>query len=116
MAGRRRSRRDPGRERAWRERIERWRASGASVREFCCREKVSTPRFYHWRQELARRQPGKRQGRRPATPLFLPVRVKDGGVPSDSCMEVRLPSGHVLRGYDPEKLARLVVLLGNPTC
>ena len=111
MAGQRRSRRNPGLERTWRERVERWRASGASVRDFCRREKVSTPRFYHWRQELA-----KRLSHRSAKPLFLPVKIKGGGPPSDGCMEVRLPSGHVLRGYDPEKLARLAVLLGNPTC
>jgi hypothetical protein len=109
--------RDPKLERAWRGRLERWRSGGGSVRAFCRREDVSEPSFYYWRQELAWRDGvGARRGGA-AAPLFLPVRVKDAGpVPGEGVIEVRLPSGHVLRGSELDKLARLAALLGQSAC
>ena len=37
----------------WRRRIERWRASGQSVRELCAREGFRDKSFYMWRRKLA---------------------------------------------------------------
>jgi hypothetical protein len=37
----------------WQERLERWQRLQCSVREFCRREGVSQPSFYHWRKRLA---------------------------------------------------------------
>jgi hypothetical protein len=78
---------------------------------------VAEPSFYYWRRELARRDgAGARRGGA-AAPLFLPVRVKEPGlVPGEGVIEVRLPSGHVLRGSELEKLARLAALLGQSAC
>jgi hypothetical protein len=98
-----------------------------TVRAFCEREGVPESSFYHWRRELAERdkagtgqQPGRGEPSRGErqTPLFLPVCVKDDGpaAADDGVVELRLPSGHVLRGEAVEKLARLAVLLGGSPC
>lgn len=47
---------DGGREREWREVVERWRGSGLSIRAFCRAEGIAEPRFYWWRRELGRRE------------------------------------------------------------
>lgn len=112
MGRRQGSGRDPKLEEAWRGRMGRWRSGGGSVREFCRREGVPETAFYYWRRELARRDgAGARRGTA-AAPLFLPVRVKEPGQASgEGVIELRLPSGHVLRGSELEKLARLAALL-----
>lgn len=50
-----RGRRDLGLEPQWRERMEQWRASGLSVREFCLRRGLVETAFYYWRRELGAR-------------------------------------------------------------
>lgn len=50
-----RGRRDPAKEKLWRERIAQQENSGLSVREFCLREGISEPSMYCWRREIARR-------------------------------------------------------------
>jgi hypothetical protein len=110
------AKRGPGRdarlERRWRGVLRRFGRSGKTVREFCLAEKLSEPSFYAWRRELARRDGTAVPGRRGAAPLFLPVRLAEGGgAPAAGLIEVRLSSGHVLRGSEPEKLARLAALL-----
>jgi len=118
MGARRKRGCDPELELAWRGRMRRWRSSGRSVREFCRREGVPETAFYYWRRELQRRSGfGGGRGGRSAGPLFVPVRVSEGpGAVAAGVLEVRLPSGHVLRGAEPEKLARLAVLLGSAAC
>ena len=37
----------------WRERMQRWRSSGLSIRQFCRRDGVGEPAFYSWRKRLA---------------------------------------------------------------
>lgn len=39
--------RDEQKERQWRRRINQWRASGLSVRDFCARHGLATASFYH---------------------------------------------------------------------
>lgn len=108
--------RDVGLERRWRGILKRWGSGGQSVRAFCRSEGVTEPSFYYWRRELARRAGTaasvRRGARRGVAPLFLPVRLAEGGgVPAAGFIELRLSSGHVLRGSEPEKLARLAGLL-----
>jgi hypothetical protein len=50
-----RRKRDPAKERFWRQAIRRQRAGGSSVREFCLRERLSRASFHNWRREIARR-------------------------------------------------------------
>ena len=47
--------RDEQKEQQWQRRIEQWRASGLSVRDFCDRHGLATPSFYNWRRTLQRR-------------------------------------------------------------
>jgi len=75
-------------ERRWRERIDRWRSSGLSIREFCVRNRLTESTFYLWKRELQARDvvPS-------AQPKFVPLTV----IPSATVsVEVRCPSGHVV--------------------
>ena len=48
--------RDPALERAWRERVARWAASGLSVRAFCRQQGLIETSFYYWKRELRARE------------------------------------------------------------
>jgi transposase-like protein len=48
--------RDPALERAWRERVARWAASGLSVRAFCQQHGLIETSFYYWKRELRARE------------------------------------------------------------
>jgi transposase-like protein len=56
-------RRDPVKERFWREAIRRQKTSGLSIREFCARQSLTESAFHAWRREIRRRDqqcgPGK---------------------------------------------------------
>lgn len=75
------SRRNRGKEQAWRAVLDRQRLSGLSIRAFCRREAISPASCYAWRRELVRRdreasrtQP---EARRPdTTTTFVPVLLK----------------------------------------
>jgi hypothetical protein len=51
----RKSRRDPAREKAWRKRFAQWKESGLSIRDFCRRNELKENTFHYWRSELKRR-------------------------------------------------------------
>lgn len=118
MAG---GRRDLVLERRWRGWVERWGASGLSVREFCRRHGLSEASFHFWKRELPAREaaaaadamsvpqsppassPAKTQSPpAPSPPLFVPVTVLPESKPSAAgpaltlAVEVRCPSGHVV--------------------
>ena len=103
---------DPARERVWRKRLLRWKASGLKVREFCAREGVTPTAFAHWRKEIAARD-----ARRAETtaPPFVPICVPPAPVP----LEVSLVGGRVIRvppGFDPAHLRAVVAALEGPPC
>jgi len=60
----------------WLDRLRRFASSNLSVAEFCRREQVSVPSYYHWRRKLAdvACDGGGRRG--PARAAFLPVQVE----------------------------------------
>jgi hypothetical protein len=99
--------RDPAKEVFWRNTLQRFVASGLSVREFCQREQLTESAFYAWRRTLGARDGGDRQ------PAFVPAVVT-----AEACREaslaVALPGGCVVRFSGPtatEQLADLVVAL-----
>lgn len=119
MAKRRGKEQDTGLERSWRKRLWRQRGSGLTVRAFCEREGVPESSFYYWRREVSQRDKAGRAERRVGggrsvragrTPLFLPVEIGDRGA---GVIELRLPSGQVIRGEAVERMARLAELLGG---
>lgn len=71
----------------WQECLTRWRQANLSVAEFCRRERVSPPLFYHWRRRL----------QSPPTdtlsPRFveLPITTRPG-----SGVQLTLPSGVIV--------------------
>src|SRR5207237_3609222 len=103
---------DPARERLWRKRLARWKASGLKVGAFCEREGVTPTAFAHWRKEIAARDARRAET---AEPLFVPVRVAT--VPAH--LEVGLPGGPVVRvppGFDPAHLQAVVAALEGVSC
>ena len=127
---RRGSRRDPVKERFWRDALQRQEAGELSVREFCARHSLAETAFYSWRAEIHRRdresgQSTIRNQRAPrvrakkaaslkAAPLagrpkFLPVAVTS--VATASLVEIALPSGVVLHiGRDCDRKTLRTVL------
>jgi hypothetical protein len=74
----------------WRERLDRFEASGLSVKEFCVRESVSNPSFYQWRKKLADAGRNGQQRTRPnAMSAFQPVRV----TPVAEVLSIEFPGG-----------------------
>ena len=103
---------DPTRERLWRKRLARWKASGLKVGAFCEREGVTPTAFAHWRKEIRTRDARRAEA---AEPLFVPVRVAPAPVP----LEVGLPGGCVIRvptAFDPAHLWAVVAALEGPAC
>ena len=105
---------DPARERLWRKRLARWRASGLKVSAFCEREGVTPTAFAHWRQEIAASDARVADV---AAPEFVPVHVTPAvaAVP----LEVALGGGRVVRvppGFDPAHLRAVVAALEGPPC
>ena len=113
------SRRDPAKESAWRGRLAAWRKSGLGVREFCRREKLSEQQFYAWRRELKFRD---RESPRPvrfaAVELKPSVPVSESAASRDA-MEVILPDERCVRvraGFNPQALARVLAVLERSAC
>ena len=102
----------PDVERAWRERISAWAASGLTARAYCRDHGVSEPSFYAWRRKLRQRggagESGRGRGARskPASrristsdatppPKFVPVTVV--GSPEQVPVEIVHGSGATVR-------------------
>ena len=105
---------DPARERHWRKRLARWKASGLKARAFCDREGVTPTALAHWRKEIAARDARQAAA---AKPLFAPLRIQppDATVP----LEVALSNGRAVRvppGFDPGHLRAVVVALEGSPC
>jgi hypothetical protein len=77
---------DVGKRLEWRDRLRRFRRANLSVSEFCRREQVSVPSYYHWRRKLAEATWKVDARRQPAT--FIPVQVAG---PAD--LQVTFPNG-----------------------
>lgn len=94
-----RGQRDPVRERQWRERMDRWQASGLSVRAFCRRQGLTEPTFHYWKRELRTRDQAvstssaQKPSAKQSPPMFVPLTVLPAATLS---VEVRCPSGHVV--------------------
>jgi transposase len=88
------TRRDPGKEKFWRDTVRRQADSGLPVREFCRRHRLNEPSFYGWRRTLQ-----ERDARQPATtPAFVPVVVRDEQrVADDGVIVIEMRGGRLLR-------------------
>jgi hypothetical protein len=75
-----------GKRSEWLDRLRRFRRSNLSVTEFCRREKVSVPSYYHWRRKLAKATSEGGARREPVT--FIPVHLA-----GSSDLQVAFPNG-----------------------
>jgi hypothetical protein len=96
------------REQYWRELIDRQRASGQTVVEFCTKAGVSTASLYTWKRKMnaeaattgKKTHPG-RQRKKKESPaqmaLLVPVQVVADPRTSEAAVEVHLPGAVMLR-------------------
>ena len=100
----------------WRERVERWKQSGKSLREFAAAEGVRPERLAWWRCRLQREQSA--WGLEAEAPRLLPVEVR-GSEPQPACsaLELVLAGGRVVvrvgADFDELALRRVVAVLGG---
>lgn len=95
----------------WAERLARFSAGGLSVVAFCAAEGISTSKFYHWRNRLAR--PSRPTAPPPpGAPLVVPLLVTP--LPATaSPFELVLPSGALLRFPHDTPTEVLVAVVGG---
>jgi transposase len=123
--------RDLGKERLWRQRLQRWQRSGLSGRDFCQCEHLHESAFYFWKREIARRDreqaapcatASKRRCRPRATAastaLFVPVTISPAPVQA-TILEVVVRAGRTIRvmpGFDAALLRAVVAALEAESC
>lgn len=124
MAKRRR-RRDPEKERFWRQAIRRQRQSGLTVSHFCATEGLKVWSFHWWRRELAKRdreKPASKPAAKPKhVPSFVPVQLVSERAEqhNSGTIEVVLTSGQRVRipaGFDHQTLASVLGILETQRC
>lgn len=94
-------------EKLWRDRLDRFRRNGLSVRAFCARERLHESSFYFWKRQLAARDAQAKL----SAPAFVPVRVIPSPPPP---LEVVLADGRLVRilpGFDPAALRAVLAAL-----
>ena len=112
------SRRDPEREKLWRDRIAAWEASGLTARAFCLEHDVGVNLFYVWRRVLRKRdseQRGTRTTRlRPSKPAsrFVAVDVvKPATDDLAASIEVVLPDSTRVRVTSEAEVSTISTVL-----
>lgn len=110
--------RDPSKEQHWRQLLDRWQASGLSVRVFCRRHRLAEPTFYAWRRTLAELPGPGTATDEPHT--FIPLDVRPDAPPAPApALELVLGNGRLLRiphGFDPAALRVLLAVLEGSLC
>jgi hypothetical protein len=101
--------RDQRKEQQWRSRIEQWRRSGLSVRDFCSRQRLREPSFYAWRRLLRQRDDA-------AAAAFVAVEVtaEESAPAGGGSLEVVVAGGRRVRvapGFDAATLRQLLAVL-----
>ena len=101
----------------WAKRVERWKDSGLSAKEFGAEIGVSANSLSWWKWELGRKEqsrPPKRRARRRKTAVSPMTFVEMAAPVRSNLLEVVFPSGILLRvpgAFDAEMLARVVEVL-----
>ena len=79
----------------WQEVIERQKASGQSIVGFCAKEGLSPASFHAWKRRLG--QARRATGGKAVTQALVPVQIVDATSAGMENLEIRWPSGVVLR-------------------
>jgi hypothetical protein len=96
----------------WRERLEKWTASGLSARDFAAREGLRPERLFFWKRRLRSSAAIAVAGVSFAKVSVQPVSADNTGEPLDVVMH----TGHVIRvrpRFDESTLLRLLSILGG---
>jgi transposase-like protein len=117
MKNKRGARRDPAKERFWRQTLGQQVVSGQSVRAFCRQRQLNESAFYFWRRELEQRQTQKEDNAK-RDALFVPVVAGPVAETTGSSMEMVLPSGAVLRlsGRDMDAVIEWIAKVEAQLC
>jgi hypothetical protein len=126
MMVRRGRERDVGKERFWRDVIQRHKRSGLTISAFCLENDFSESSFHAWRRTIAERDLQTKQtppsvNNRDELPAFVPLRVAPSPHTSTtSPLEVVVGSNRVIRvspGFDAATLRHLLAALEEgPSC
>src|SRR5689334_3539247 len=96
---------DLGKQQLWLERVQRWRRSHLTIRDFCLRHLLGEPSFYAWKRILGERgllsaggaaTTPPRTAARPTTPLFVAATLADSDA-APQPLEVVLADGLAVR-------------------
>jgi hypothetical protein len=99
----------------WRQVLQRWRASGMSVRGFCGRHKIHESRFWWWKRRLGEQV----EAAAKSEPAFVPVTIVEAPSAASAAIDIRLTNGHRLRvraGCDRQLLSEVVAVLEGRPC
>ncbi|MHC4452688.1 MAG: IS66 family insertion sequence element accessory protein TnpA [Planctomycetota bacterium] len=93
------AKRDPDRERRWRLRVEQWRESGQSAREFCQERGLSVNALYSWRRKLRQRDGELMSsgGKKRKAKRFVQLHVEPAPEPAPAFVEIELGDAAVMR-------------------
>jgi hypothetical protein len=100
----------------WRQRVDRWRQSGLTTKEFAAREGIAPSSLSWWAWKLGKED---KAASKLAPPAFVPVHVvgaasAPGEAESAEALEVTLPGGARIRvppAFDTQALARVLTVL-----
>jgi len=115
------SRRDPAKEQFWRDKVQRHKQSGQTIREFCERENLKAWTFSWWRRELTKRDREVSKPEPKAKSPFVPLQVVPDPkqAQSPSAIEIVLPAGPTVRvpsGFDAQALTGVLEVLESHSC
>lgn len=109
MAGQRASRDE------WRRRVERWKDSGLTAKEFAAEAGINAGTLQFWRYKLGRSVLGRRRQPRDAGSILSSiVEVRPAVAPQESRFEIELGNGRRLRvpaAFEPPALKALLAIL-----
>jgi hypothetical protein len=119
-------RRDAQKEAYWLKTLGDWSKSGISCNAYCERKGLSRSTFVWWKRELGRRGkwPNPATGQRnlpgkasePTHPPFLPIAVISASRPDLKLIVSERYRVDVPRGFDPDTLVRLLMVLDSRGC
>ena len=99
----------------WAARVEAWKKSGVSLREYAEREGLK-PRSLQWWSWKLRSKPNARKRTRARRVGFVELQAPAAAAAERESFELTFPSGHVLRipiGVDEDTMMSLVTTVGS---
>ncbi|TPE44600.1 IS66 family insertion sequence element accessory protein TnpB [Maribrevibacterium harenarium] len=90
----------------WADHIEKWRASGVSIKAFCEQEGLVYHQFSYWRQKFSPAADSTTASK------LVPVALATSS-PHTSDLEILLPNGVIIRGIDVTNVSLVPLLVAT---